>query len=93
LDSVLRVTGTTESGWTVTKEPSAERYAAGLKELREGKPTGFPKLLFSRVLYPDGSGDFGHKGTLNRLLGLPREDVDEATRVAVGRSLGSASIG
>jgi hypothetical protein len=80
------VTGTKADDWTITKEPAKERYSAGLKEIQEGKPTGFPKMLFSRVFYSDGSGDFEHnKGTLNNLLGLPKEDMDEATKVAIGR--------
>lgn len=86
LDSALRVTGTRQDDWTITKEPARERYSSGLKEIQEGKHTGFPRLM-SRVFYPDGCGDFEHnRGTLNSLLGLPREDIDEATKEAIDRS-------
>ena len=86
LESALRVTGTKQDDWIITKEPVQERYSSGIKEIQEGKHSGFPKM-FARAFYPDGCGDFEHnKGTLNSLLGLPREDIDEATKVAIERS-------
>jgi hypothetical protein len=86
LESAFRVTGTKESDWTITKEPSHERYATGLMEMQQGKRAGFIKMMYSRVFYPDGSGDFEHKGTLNAVLGLPKDDLDEATERAFERS-------
>lgn len=42
-----------------------ERYSAGLKEMQDGQRVGFAKILYTRVFYPDGSGDLEHsKGTL-----------------------------
>lgn len=87
LDSVLRVTNTKMDDWTITKEPSQERYSTGMKEIGEGNRIGFAKMMYTRVFYPDGSGDTEHnKGTINNLLDLPTEDIDEATEVAVERS-------
>lgn len=84
LESVLRVTGTKQDGWTITNEPAQERFATGVKEVLDGKREGFAKLLYTRIFFPDGCGDFEHnKGTLNSLLSLPREDIDEATKVAI----------
>lgn len=86
-ESLLRVTGTKSEDWTITKESADERLAVGLKEMQEGKHSGFAKKLYTRVFFPDGFGDFEHnKGTLNSLLGLPKEDLDEATKVAVERA-------
>ena len=86
LASVLRVTGTKEDDWTITKESAQERFATGVKEVKEGKREGFAKFLYTRIFFPDGCGDFEHnKGTLNSLLGLPKEDMDEATKVAIER--------
>jgi len=86
LESALRVTGTKEDDWSITKEPAQERYSSGIKEIQEGKRIGFAKMI-SRVFYPDGCGDFEHnKGTLNSLLDLPKEDIDEATKAAIERS-------
>ena len=87
LESALRVTGTKEDNWTITKEPAQERYSAGLNDMKEGKRIGFAKVMCTRVFYPDGCGDFEHnKGTLNSLLGLPKDDIDEATKAAIERS-------
>lgn len=87
LDSILRVTGTTGGDWTVTKEPARERYATGLKEMGEGKRVGFAKMMYTRVFYADGYGDTeSAKGNINRLLALPKDDLDEATERAIERS-------
>lgn len=69
LDSALRVTGTNESEWTITKEPAQDRYSIGLKEIEEGKYTGYAKTMYTRVFFSDGCGNFEeNKGTLNGLL-------------------------
>ncbi|KAH8689011.1 hypothetical protein BGW36DRAFT_433774 [Talaromyces proteolyticus] len=87
LESVLRVTDTKMEDWTITKEPSQERYSTGLDEIQEGKRIGFAKMMYTRVFFPDGCGDFEHnKGTINSLLDLPGEDIDAATRIAIDRS-------
>jgi hypothetical protein len=87
-ESLLRFTGTKSENWTSTKQPAEERLAAGLKEIQEGKHSGFAKKLYTRVFFFfDGFSDFEHnKGTLNGLLGLSKEDPDEATKVAVERA-------
>ena len=77
-----------------TKEPAAERYASGIQEMQQGKRIGFAKVMFTRVFYPDGCGDFErNKGTLNGLLGLPEEDMDEAAEAAIERSKKSDWVG
>ncbi|KAK6379294.1 hypothetical protein LTS17_006212 [Exophiala oligosperma] len=82
--SVLRVTGTTEKDWTVTYEDAHERYKAGVSELQSGNMDGFPKLLYARVFWRGGGGDFESvKGTSNDLLGLPKEDLDDRTKAAI----------
>ena len=87
LESALRVTDSKEEDWTITKVPAQERYASGVAEIKESKRSGFAKMMFTRVFFPDGSGDFEtNKGTLNEVLGLPKEGIDEATKVAVERS-------
>ncbi|KAK6221957.1 hypothetical protein LQW54_001177 [Pestalotiopsis sp. IQ-011] len=84
LASVLRVTGTTEKDWTITREDSRERYQKGLEDMQKGDGTGFVRAMYARVFYPDGSGVYEEKrGLQNDLLGLPREDLDEFTRIAI----------
>lgn len=86
LASALRVTGTTEADWAIMKEPSHERWANGVVEMRTGSREGFAKMLYTRIFYPDGCGNIEHKGTLNALLQLPTEDIDEATKIALDRA-------
>lgn len=86
-ESALRVTGTKESDWTISKESAQERFTNAIKEMHEGNNAGFVKMLYTRVFYPDGSGDTENsKGTVNALLGLPKEDLDVATKAAEVRS-------
>ncbi|KAF2491421.1 NAD(P)-binding protein [Lophium mytilinum] len=93
LESALRVTGTKEEDWTVTKEPAQERYSTGIEQIEEGQRIGYAKMMYTRVFYPDGCGDTEHnRGTLNSLLGLPKEDIDEATNRAIERSKGSTWV-
>ena len=84
LDSVMRVTGTTLNDWTIKHEPSPSRYKAGVEAMYKGDFMGFAQMMYSRVFYQDGSGDFEtSKGLQNEVLGLPKEDLDEATKVAI----------
>jgi hypothetical protein len=84
--SALRLTGTKEEDWKITNEPAQEVFSTGLKQLKEGKREGFAKVLYSRIFFPDGCGNFEHsKGTLNSMLSLPKEDIDEATKIAIER--------
>ncbi|KAJ5924416.1 hypothetical protein N7466_008603 [Penicillium verhagenii] len=86
LESVLRVTGTQESDWAISKEPSKERWANGIKEMVQGSRIGFAKMLYTRVFYQDGAGNIEAKGPLNSMLGLPTEDIDEFTKIAIERA-------
>lgn len=84
LDSLHRVLGTTDRDWTIDSEPTEQRFKRGLDELKTGNRLGFPTASYARGFYPNGDGDFGSKwGLSNRLLGLPQEDLDEATKRAV----------
>lgn len=87
LESVLRVTQTGLEDWKVTKEPVKERYTKGIEAMQKGDRTGFARMMYSRVFYPDDCGNYEKtKGTINDLLGLPGEDIDEATKAAIQRS-------
>lgn len=84
LDSVMRVTGTTLNDWKIEQEPSTSRYKARVEAFQKGDFAGFTKALYSKVFYQDGSGDYEvSKGLQNDILGLPKEDLDEHTRIAV----------
>jgi hypothetical protein len=80
--SVLRSTGTSESDWTLQYEPVEERYRRGNNMLAGGDRWGFSVALYARLFYPDGACDLQAK-LANDALGLPKEDLDEATKEAL----------
>ncbi|KAF2873124.1 putative oxidoreductase CipA-like protein [Massariosphaeria phaeospora] len=83
-ESVKRVTGTTDADWTMTHESAEQRFKDGQAAMQKGDMQGFPKLLYSRMFFPNGDGDYQSKrGLHNDLLGLPQEDLDEYTAIAV----------
>lgn len=82
LDSWLRVTGQTESEWTIEYEPTQERFARGQRMLKEGNMIGGPISIYGLLFQRDGSGDLRIKPD-NEKLGLSKEDLDQATKMAV----------
>ena len=81
LDSVNRVSGTTDKDWEIHHEPTAQRYQNGIDEMQKGNRLGFAKAMYSRCFYPNGDGDYEtSKGLANDLIGLPKEDLDEVTK-------------
>jgi hypothetical protein len=84
-ESWKRVSGERDEDWTFEYEGSAERYQRGLAEMQKGSVMGGAIAMFARCWYPNGDGNYedGH-GLDNDVLGLPREDLDECTRVAKG---------
>ncbi|KAK9365118.1 hypothetical protein V1509DRAFT_634244 [Lipomyces kononenkoae] len=86
-DSVLRVTGTSLSDWKVTHATAKERFQSGQELFRNGSIVGFGRLLYARNFFPGSTGNFGAiKGLDNDVLGLPEEDLDEFTKVAIQMS-------
>ncbi|EGX95251.1 oxidoreductase CipA, putative [Cordyceps militaris CM01] len=87
LDSVHRVLGTTDADWAVERVDAQARYDAGRTLL--GGPEGykgFSHCLYTRTFFKDGGGDFSAK-VVNKELGLPQEDMEEATKRAVDMAL------
>ncbi|TLD27641.1 NAD(P)-binding protein [Venturia nashicola] len=80
LDSIHRVTGSSDDDWEISYESSKERYEEGLKEMQGGVWTGFVKVMYTRNFYP---GQDGAKEFANQKLALPEESLDEATMRAV----------
>ena len=81
-ESVKRVTGTTDTDWTLTHEATKKRYEDGLAQVRAGNMAGFSKLLYARAFYPNQSSQLSIKAQ-NEVLGLPDESLDESTKVAI----------
>lgn len=88
-ESILRVTKTKPEDWSTSHESPKERYQRGLDMMKEGGGIGGLVLaMYSRTFFPeDKIGAYeDHKGLHNEVLGLPKEDLDEFTKVAVDRS-------
>ena len=82
-ESVLRVTGTKPEDWKITHQEHEERYTTALKRLQTGDHSAFQQVLYTRAFYPDGSGDLEAKGLANEILDLPKEDLDQWTKVGI----------
>ena len=80
LDSIHGVMGDTDADWSISYEPTEQRYKDGLEELKKGDFRGLAKSMYARTFYPNGDGDFeSSRGLDNGKLDLPKEDLDEAT--------------
>ncbi len=83
-ESVKRVTGTTDADWTFTHESAEQRWKDGQAALQQGNMKAFTKMLYSRMFFPNGDGDYqSSRGLHNKLLDLPVEDLDEFTAIGV----------
>lgn len=81
-ESVKRVTGTTDADWTITHESAEQRWKECQVSVKEGNWSMFTKMLYSRMFIP--GSDIAYKSELhNDLLGLPVENLDEATAIAI----------
>ncbi|OQE43302.1 hypothetical protein PENCOP_c003G06339 [Penicillium coprophilum] len=82
--SVLLATGTTEQSWMIKYQDVKERYQEGMEEWQKGNMEGMYKLLYSRVFYPNGGGNYEEsRGLQNDVLDLPKENLHETTRAAI----------
>ena len=90
-ESVLRVTGTKEEDWKISYESSAERYGKAAEKVQQGDMTPFIRALYARLFYPEDSGYASSAferthGLYNEVLGLPKEDLDAETKIAIENS-------
>lgn len=87
LDNLLKVTGDKAEDWKITKEPARERLAKAKKGLQSGDRQAFVEVMYTRIFLDDGVGNYEALGKLaNAELGLPKENLDDATKVAIDRS-------
>jgi len=84
LESVQRVTGTGPEDWKVSYVPVKEAYAAGYERMKKGDWSAMKDVGYGRTFFPDGSGNYeDSKGLQNDVLGLPEEDLDAFTKIAI----------
>ena len=83
-ESVKHVTGTTDADWTITHDSAEQRWKDGRAALQQGNMKAFTKMLYSRMFFPNGDGDYqSSRGLHNDTLGLTVEDLDEFTAIGV----------
>ncbi|KAM3519732.1 hypothetical protein NHJ13051_007305 [Beauveria bassiana] len=92
LDSLHKVLDTTDKDWTVEQVDAQRRYDEGKKLL--GGPEGylgFSHCLYTRAFFENGGGDYSDK-VVNEKLGLPEEDMEEATQRAKDMALSAGEF-
>jgi hypothetical protein len=83
-ESVKRVTNTTDGDWTITHGNAEGRYKEGLEAVKSGDHTGWMKMGYSRMFFDNGDGDYEtNRGLHNEILGLPVDNLDDATKVRI----------
>lgn len=85
LNSVNRVMGLEDGDWAVTRVSAKQRFEDARKMMAGGDRMGFAYQLYTRYFFPgeDAALYEKTKGLDNGKLGLPVEDLDGATKVAV----------
>lgn len=79
LDSIQRVTGTTDEDWQIDHESSQDRWARGVRGMAEQNHGALMTAMYARTHFPNGDGNLEKCGLANKSLGLPKEDLDKAT--------------
>ena len=83
-ESVKRVTKTTDADWDISRESAEKRWKDGRAALQQGNMSAFAKMLYSRMFFPNGDGDYqSSRGLHNDILGLPVEDLDKSTAIGI----------
>ncbi|KAH6664802.1 hypothetical protein F5X68DRAFT_237236 [Plectosphaerella plurivora] len=82
LDSLNRVLGLTDGDWEIRYESVEKRIKDGGEEAQKGIRTGFAKWLYGNVFLASNEVS-DYEGVDNKPLGLPAEDLDEATKRTV----------
>ncbi|KAH4854311.1 hypothetical protein HBH75_094380 [Parastagonospora nodorum] len=84
LDSLQRVTNTSDSDWNISRVPAKERFAEAKQKIGKGNRAAFGRALYTRYFYDDAGLFEKTHGLDNEKLQLLKADLDEATKVAIG---------
>jgi len=85
LDSLNRVLGTTDNDWKITHVDPQKIFKDAKEALSKGDWRAGVKVVYCRLFFP-GTKTFADGSLANETLGLPKEDLDASTRVAVQMS-------
>lgn len=79
----MRVTGAQRSDWTITDSTADEYHKTGWEQFQKGDRSGMGRWMYGRVFGLDGVGNMEkNRETSNGDLKLPKEDVDQYTKIA-----------
>ncbi|KAJ4346401.1 uncharacterized protein N0V89_010330 [Didymosphaeria variabile] len=86
LDSLNRGLELKDEDWKVTRVSAKDRFEDARKRMAGGDRMAFAYMLYTRYFLPGEDAGLYEKtkGLDNEKLALPVEDLDEATKVAVG---------
>ena len=65
------------------EESSKERHKKGQADCAKSDKSEFDRRLCTRHFWPNGGGDYTHKGLQNDALGLSKEDLDVWTKETI----------
>ncbi|EOO03911.1 putative oxidoreductase - protein [Phaeoacremonium minimum UCRPA7] len=83
-ESLKRVTGTTDADWNIREDNAERRWKEASERVAKGDFSAHPMRIYSRIFFDNGDGDYETShGLDNDVLGLPREDLDAATRETI----------
>ncbi|KAF2865760.1 putative oxidoreductase CipA [Massariosphaeria phaeospora] len=84
-EAVKRATGTADADWTINSVNSKERFEESRKKALAGDHLAFGHTMYTRCFFPGENValfEVTH-GLDNDKLGLPKEDLEEATKYSV----------
>ncbi|RDW60995.1 hypothetical protein BP6252_12378 [Coleophoma cylindrospora] len=84
LDSVQRVSGTTDNDWEIAEKSVDSYLAEGNEMIKNGDFMGAVNSLYGTNYIEGAGGNYQDaKGLSNDVLGLPKEDLDEVVKVVL----------
>lgn len=83
LEATQKATGTTEKDWKISSQPAKQRLAESRQKMMTGDRSGFAAALYTRYFIEDAGLYERSHGLNNEELGLPKDDLGEATKRAV----------
>lgn len=84
LDAIHRVAEDSDKNWTITNADAQQYIEEGGARMAKGDFTGMANMLYGAVMKGDMGGDYeSFKGVSNVVLGLSKEDLNEAVRTAL----------
>ena len=87
LAAAQRATGTTQADWTVDQKPAEPTVKSGMERFMKGDFFALLDIVYVSNWLEEYGGNYEvTHGTVNKVLGLPVEDLDEQTKYALEKA-------